>query len=79
MTVFPHRASEALFIVIIRENLAEQKLRSWAESNNAKVTIESNRMKIYEHHSLNLFQISWKYDWKYVTIWDCWNKRHVSI
>ena len=77
MTISNFRASEPLYIVIVRDRNAEQLLKTWARSANAQVTIESNRMKIFEQRSLSLFQMNWSGDWSAVTIWDCWNKRHI--
>jgi len=77
MTISNFRATEPLYIVIVRDRNAEQLLKNWARAANAQVTIESNRMKIFEQRSLSLFQMNWPGDWESVTIWDCWNKRHV--
>ena len=77
MTISNFKATEALYIVIVRDKNAEQMLKQWAKSANAQVTIESNRMKIFEQHSLSLFQLQWQHDWEHVAIWDCWNRRHI--
>lgn len=77
MTISNFRATEPLYIVILREKNAEQRLRDWAKTNNVQVALESNRMKLFEHRALNLFQLSWSGNWDMVTIWDCWNKRHI--
>lgn len=79
MTISNFRATEPLYIVIIREKNAEQLLRAWAKSANAQVTIDTNRMKIFEHRSLSVFQMNWAHNWDNVTIWDVWNKRHIGI
>jgi hypothetical protein len=78
MTISNFRATEALYIVIVRDRDAERNLREWAKTANAQVTIENNRMKIFEDRSLNLFTVTWSHDWKDVTIWDAWNKRHIQ-
>ena len=77
MTISNFRATEPLYIVIVREKNAEQQLRAWARTANAQVTIETNRMKIFESRTLSHFQMNWSGDWQQVTIWDCWNKRHI--
>jgi hypothetical protein len=77
MTISNFRAAEPLYIVIVREKNAEQQLRTWAKTSNVQVTIETNRMKIFEHRTLSHFQMNWSGDWQQVTIWDCWNKRHI--
>jgi len=77
MTISNFRATEALFIVIVRDRDAERMLREWAKSAGAQVTIEGNRMKIFEQRSLGRFHMDWPHDWDNVMIWDCWNKRHI--
>jgi len=79
MTISNFRATEALYIVIVRDRDAERNLREWARGANAQVTIENNRMKIFEDRSLNLFNVTWAHDWANVMIWDVWNKRHIEI
>ena len=68
-----------MYIVIVRDKNAEQQLKTWAREANAQVTIESNRMKIFEHRSLSMFQMSWSQGWDNVVIWDTWNKRHIDV
>ena len=77
MTISNFRSSEPLYIIIVREKNADQMLREWAKSANAQVTIENGRMKIFENRSLSLFQMQWTYDWNNVSIWDCWQRRHI--
>ena len=79
MTISNFRASEPLYIVIVRDKDAEQQLRAWAKTAGAQVTIESNRMKIFEQRSLSLFQMSWSHGYDNVTVWDAWNKRHIDL
>jgi hypothetical protein len=76
MTISNFRATEALYIVIVRDRDAERQLKDWARNANVQVTIENNRMKIFDHRSLNIFQLSWPGDFASLVIWDCWNKRH---
>ena len=78
MTITNFRSSEALYIVIVRDKNAEQLLKQWAKSANVQVSIDSNRMKVFEQRGLSLFQIQWQHDWEQVTIWDCWNRRHLA-
>ena len=79
MTISNFRASEPLYLVIVREKNAEQLLRTWAKTSNCQVSIESNRMKIFEQRSLSLFQMTWTHGYENVAIWDTWNKRHIDI
>ena len=77
MTISNFRASEPLYIIIVRAQNAESSLKEWARSANVQVAIENNRMKIFEQRSLSTFQMTWRGDWEQVTIWDTWNKRHI--
>jgi hypothetical protein len=77
MTISNFRSAEPLYIVVVRQNNAEVLLQEWAKSNQVQATIDGNRMKIFDHRALILFQMSWSHDWDLVTIWDCWNKRHI--
>ena len=79
MTISNFRATEALYIVIVRDRDAERMLREWARTNNIQVTIENNRMRLFEDRSLNLFNVTWSHDWNNVLIWDTWNKRHIDV
>jgi hypothetical protein len=63
--------------VIVRDKDAEQLLRDWAREQNVQVSVENNRMKLFEQRGLTLFQMNWAHSWSNVTIWDCWNKRHI--
>lgn len=78
MTISNFRSSEALYIIIVRSKNAEQLLKDWARQANVAVTIEQNRMKLFEARSFNLFQVGWPHSWNDVTIWDCWNRRHIT-
>jgi hypothetical protein len=77
MSIKNYRSSEALYLVIVRDKNAEQLLRDWAREQNVQVTVENNRMKLFEQRGLTLFQMNWTHSWGNVTIWDCWNKRHI--
>jgi hypothetical protein len=79
MTIPVYRATEALYLVIVRDPQAERLLKEWAKANNSQVSIENNRMKLFEDRSLNLFTVTWTHPWDLVTIWDCWNKRHIYL
>jgi len=79
MTISNFRASEPMYIVIVRDKNAEQQLKTWAREANCQVTIESNRMKIFEQRSLSMLQMSWSHGWDNVVIWDTWNKRHIDV
>ena len=78
MSISNFRAQEALYIVILRDKNAEQMLKQWAKDSNVQVNIENNRMKIFEQRGLSVFHLNWPHGWDNVTIWDCWNKRHID-
>jgi len=61
MTISNFRALEPMYIVIVRDKNAEQQLKTWAREANCQVTIESNRMKIFEQRSLSMLQMSWSH------------------
>lgn len=77
MSVKNFRSNEALYLVIVRDKNAEQLLKDWARDQKVQVTVENNRMKLFEQRGLTLFQMHWTHDWNNVTIWDCWNRRHI--
>lgn len=79
MTISNFRASEPLYLVIVREKNAEHLLKTWAKTSNCQVSIESNRMKIFEQRSLSVFQMTWTHGYDNVAIWDTWNKRHIDL
>lgn len=77
MTISNFRAHEPLYIIIVRSKQGEQILKEWARASNSQVTIEGNRMKIFDTRTMSKFQLDWTGDWESVTIWDTWNKRHI--
>ena len=79
MSISNFRASEALYLVIVRDKNAEALLRAWARDARVTVTIENNRMKLFEQRSLTLFQMNWPHDWNNVTIWDYWKRAHINL
>jgi len=79
MTIPQYRSAEPMYLVIVKDSRAEQDLRAWAKQHGCQVQIEKNRMKIFDSRSLIMFQTQWSGDWDLVTIWDYWNKRHVTI
>ena len=78
MTIPQYRSSQPLYIIIVRAPNAVQMLRDWARAANVQVTVENGRMQIFEDRTLNLFQLQWPHDWRDVTIWDCWQRRHLK-
>jgi hypothetical protein len=78
MSINNFRSAQALYLVIVREKNADQLLKTWSKQHNCTVSIENNRMKIYDAHQLALFQVNWPHSWNNVTIWDYWNRRHIT-
>lgn len=78
MSIPRYRASEPLYMVIVRDQNAETLLKNWARDSKAQVVVENNRMKVYDDQSLSVFQITWTHASIPVLIWDCWNKRHIN-
>jgi hypothetical protein len=77
MTIGNYRSHEPLYIIMVRETNAERLLRQWAQAAQCQVTIEGNRMKLFEQRSLDRFHVDWPHAWDNVVIWDCWNRRHI--
>ena len=79
MTINHFRASEPLYIVILREKNAEQLFKDWAKKSNVQVSVESNKMKIFDQRSYSLFQMNWEHGNENLVVWDAWNKRHIDF
>jgi hypothetical protein len=79
MSISHYRNAEPLFLVIVRESNAQQLLQQWAKTANVQVSIDNNRMKIFDSRTFDLFHIGWPNSWNNVTIWDYWLKRHVQV
>jgi hypothetical protein len=77
MSIKNSRYSEALYLIIVRDKDAEKMLQDWSQQHNVPVAIDNNRMKLFEQRGLTLFQMHWNHNWNNVTIWDCWNRRHI--
>lgn len=78
MTIGNYRAHEALYTVIFRDDNSEKLLKQWCQENRVATTIDNNRMHVYDQRTLMLFNMTWSHGWERITIWDCWNKRHVT-
>jgi hypothetical protein len=74
------REPEPLYIIIVHDSSAEQKLLAWYRNNpTAQVSVQGMRMRVYDQRSLSLFQVTWSNKWDTVVIWDTWLKRHINI
>lgn len=79
MSNFPYRSHEPLYLIIVKNPNASALLNKWAKNNNVSAQIEANRMKLYDHRSLTLFQINWEHNWNNVIIYDYWTRKHIHI
>ena len=80
MTLPIFRSGDALFTVIIRDALANERLSKWTKtSRSIQARVEDNRMHIYDHNTLSLFMVTWAHSWDNMVIWDPWSKRHINI
>lgn len=78
MSTPTYRSHEPLYIVILRTDQAQKLLTEWSQTCCVAVMVKGNRMELYEHRALELFQMNWSHGWNNVTIWDCWNRRHIQ-
>jgi hypothetical protein len=80
MTKHNRTESEALYIVVLHESQAEQRLKDWQKRNpTASASIAGGRMRLFDQRSLSLFQVSWRGNWDQITIWDTWSRRHIFL
>jgi hypothetical protein len=79
MHISNYRSHEPLYIIMVRLADAERLLRRWSQENQAQVTIENSRMRLFDQRSYQLFVTRWSHGWDEVVIWDCWNKRHIWL
>jgi len=80
MTLPSFKSGEALYIVILRDPEARNKLSKWsATSRSIQARVEDNRMHIFDHNTLSLFLVTWTHSWDNMVIWDPWAKRHINI
>lgn len=71
---------EPLFIVIFRDNQATTLLREWARKNGIdQKHVDENRLRLYNQQAWDKFRTTWSRSWDRVTVWDCWNRRHIEI
>jgi hypothetical protein len=80
MSITNFRAAEPLYIVILRNQQAENLLRSWVRENKVEhASVTGNRMMLHHQQAFENFRLTWAHDWDLVTVWDTWNKRHIYI
>jgi hypothetical protein len=70
----------AVYIIAIRDENAKEKLTNWLASHrHASARVEEHRLQIYDQNTMNLFAVTWTHSLNNVTIWDCWNRRHIYL
>ena len=79
MSSFNSKQGDALYVIILRDPQASTLLKDWAIKNRQEVHLASNRMSLYSHDSLNMFQVTWTNSWANITVWDAWNRRHIYL
>ena len=80
MTLPSYKSNTALYIIALRDEDAKNKLTQWVNSHsNASARVEEHRLQIYNQNTLNLFVISWPHNIHNLTVWDCWNRRHIYL
>ena len=80
MTVTAYKSNTALYIIALRDDDAKSKLTRWVNSKpNASARVEEHRLQIYDQNTLNLFAVTWTHNISNITIWDCWNRRHIYL
>jgi len=80
MTITAYKSNTALYIIALRDEDAKSKLTKWVNSRpTASARVEEHRLQIYDQNTLNLFIVSWGHSMSNLTIWDCWNRRHIYL
>lgn len=76
----PYTESEPLYLVIFRDKQAEQHLKAWAKKYQVDVRhVDNNRLRVYNQHTWDQFRMTWSQAWDRITVWDCWNRRHIEV
>jgi hypothetical protein len=80
MSLLNVRSAEPLYIVILRDNQAENILKSWVKTNRIEhATVTGNRMSLHHQHAFDRLLTSWTHSWDQLTVWDTWNRRHIYL
>ena len=80
MTLSSYKSNTALYIIALRDEDAKSKLTKWLNlHSSASAKVEEHRLQIYNQNTLNLFVISWTHSIHNLTVWDCWNRRHIYL
>jgi hypothetical protein len=80
MTLPSYKSNTALYIIALRDDSAKTKLTEWVNGHrHAHGRVEDHRLHIYDQNTLNLFTVTWPHSISNLTIWDCWNRRHIYL
>jgi len=80
MTITAYKSNTALYIIALRDEDAKSKLTKWVNSRpTASARVEEHRLQIYDQNTLNLFVVTWTHSMNNITVWDCWNRRHIYL
>jgi hypothetical protein len=80
MTLPIYKSNTALYIVVLRDDSAKTKLTEWLNGRrHAQGRVEEHRLHIYDQNTLNLFAVTWPHSMNNITVWDCWNRRHIYL
>jgi hypothetical protein len=80
MSITSFRTAEPLYIVILRNQQAENLLKSWIKEHRVEhANVNGNRLMLHHRAAFDRFILTWNHDWDLVTVWDAWNRRHIYI
>lgn len=80
MTLSTFKNGDYLYVVILRDPQARERLTEWTKtSKSIQARVEDNRMQVFDHNTLSLFMVTWAHGWNNLVIWDPWLKRHINI
>ena len=80
MTITAYKSNTVLYIIALRDEDAKSKLTKWVNSRpTASARVEEHRLQIYDQNTLNLFVVTWAHSMNNITVWDCWNRRHIYL
>jgi hypothetical protein len=80
MSISNFRTAEPLYIVILRNQQAENLLKSWIKEHRVEhANVAGNRMMLHHQSAFDRFITTWTHAWDMVTVWDTWNRRHIYL
>ena len=80
MSITNFRTAEPLYIVILRNQQAENLLKSWIKEHRVEhANVNGNRLMLHHQGAFDRFMLTWNHDWNLVIVWDAWNRRHIYI